>query len=188
MYEKNAGLLSAGLPLALLSCDGTNPVAATDDPFPLEVGNRWDLVAVRDDAFMNEVHYEVIGNRIEEGRHLVILSIRYSPDDEPFNDTLELEENGNVRFFPDDSFGRCYLDFSRSGGATYQSGEYTATVKRNFTVDILWGTIENCSDFYFDVIDCADEETGFTFAPGIGLVRVYGAWGMDCRLKFYVLK
>ncbi|MBN1760576.1 MAG: hypothetical protein JW863_19770 [Chitinispirillaceae bacterium] len=182
-----AGLFYAGLFLTMLSCDVTNPVDATDDPFPLEVGNRWDLVAVRDGAFMNEVHYEVTGNRIVDGRHQVILSIRYGPDDEPYNDTLEMEENGNVRF-SDNSFGGRYLDFSLSDGDTYESGEYMVTVKNPFTLETPRGTYENCIDFYFDVEDCKDEETGFTFAPGIGLVRAYGAWGMDCRLESYILK
>ena len=182
-----AGLIYAGLLLTMLSCDVTNPVDATDDPFPLTVGNRWDLVAVRDDAFLSELHYEVTGNQIVEGRRLVILSIQYGPDDEPFNDTLEMEENGNMRF-SDNSFGGRHLDFSRSDGDTYESGEYTVTVKNPFTLETPRGTFENCIDFYFDVVGCADEESGFTFAPGIGLVRVYGAWGVDYRLKSYLLK
>ena len=180
------GLSAVCLGVVLLLCNSTNPVATTDDSFPLAVGNRWDLMTVREESFLKEIHYEVVGSPTVEGSRLYLLRVWCNDDTVGYVDTVTIGENDKIRFGTN-SFGGYVVDFSRSDNEVYQSGEYLVTVKTPVTVETPEGEIDNCIDFYFDVPECCDEECGYTFAPGIGLIRVYGAWAMDCRLMSHVL-
>lgn len=70
----------------------------------------------------------------------------------------------------------------------YTHGKYNITVTHPDIVLPNNVTLKNVIDFYIDAPQIADEETGYVFSPGIGLVRIYGAWGTDFRLISNVLK
>jgi len=137
--------------------------------YPLALGNSWRYdgveFAIDDTVSINDTLYYVV------------------PNPWAYADTLRRSDDGNVWAR---SLGRDILvyDFGVADSATYQSelstGEpglrWTVSVFRNLTVDTPAGTFERCVLLWFDVPEAADEEHGFIFAPGIGIVRLNDVW------------
>ena len=77
-----------------------------------------------------------------------------------------------------------YFDFSLKNGDTYyfsfdpgSAGNlFTVTVKKNITVDTPAGKFDHCIELFFDIPEAIDEEHGYVFTPGIGIVKFIGTW------------
>ncbi len=86
-----------------------------------------------------------------------------------------------------------WLDFTKNDGANYYynptpySGRWKVHVQRDRTVEYDIGQkykYLDCVDFFFDLPHAVDEEQGFAFAPGVGIVNFYGTW-VNLFLKSY---
>jgi len=75
-----------------------------------------------------------------------------------------------------------WLDVIRPNKSTYSldykigSDTYLVYVKRNVEIKTRAGHFKNCMDFYFDIPQGIDDEHGYILAPGVGIVKMYGAW------------
>ncbi len=152
--------------------------------FPLAEGNWWQLAYTleppdmpADTLFINTA----VSSQLELGGSPYFL-LTYSFID---SDTLRMDEDGRVWSW---GYGQedLLLDFTAHHDSVYQFPAtrdsdvdtlwYDVQVSRDVTVETYAGTFENCIHFSFDIPAFIDDEIGYTFAPGVGLVHISGAW------------
>jgi|GEM_PF-2182305 hypothetical protein len=155
---------------------GTHP---GDSYFPLQIGNRWSYQdstqrTVTDALRMNgNLYYRWVETHA------------YNPD-LAGADTIRAEE-GRV-YVLHCGQEQLWFDFTLQEGASYfythvyaGSGDteiWNVTVSRPVIQTTPAGTFTDCVELFFDVPESNDEEKWYSFAPGIGLVRLqYDGWG-----------
>ena len=179
------------LAMAALLLPASAVRAQQPDYLPLEPGNTWS-------------YYETIEppnappDTIWTGSFTVAqpLSINdtlyyYLPLRFALADTLRNDGEGRI-FARLDGKDRLLFDFTLpdsaiyafrepDDGERYHGHDYTVLVRHNRVVDRHAGRFEDAIEFVFDDEDVIDEETAFTFAPNVGLVR---AWGDGGQIMF----
>jgi hypothetical protein len=97
-----------------------------------------------------------------------------------FADTLRADDDGRI-WARMDGEDRLFFDFTLADGASYlfreHGDDYEVTVTRNVDVDVHPGEFEGGITFRFDIPGVLDDERGYTFAPDVGLVQIYGFHG-----------
>lgn len=90
---------------------------------------------------------------------------------------------GNVyQYSTIDSTERIWFKFQVAEGDTYQSPDrhdwtwIVTVVSRHDTVETPAGLFTECIHLFLDVPQVMDEEHAYIFAPGMGIVALYGGW------------
>ena len=149
---------------------------------PLTVGNTWNYWASNRESIQLTTR---ISNTINIDTTTYYI-LEYDPlgDDSEYADTIRVDNTGRI-FIRQRGNEYLWFDLTLPDGATYTlyntlslvtEDSYIVTVRRNVTVNTDVGLLENCVDLFFDIPNAIDDEYGFIFAPGIGIVQRYGAW------------
>lgn len=155
--------------LLLCGCDLFSADSSAGDYLPLSLGNTW--------VYQSE--YEQNGNPVERkvvieeqieinGKNYYVFlgdTIRIAHD-------IVLKRPGNKDVV--------WFNFYARDGSTYEykvhDWIYTVTVRKDLTVEAHGREFSNCIGFFFDIPGIADDEISYTFAKGVGIVRISGAW------------
>ncbi|MCA9731919.1 MAG: hypothetical protein H6696_06510 [Deferribacteres bacterium] len=173
-------LLYTTLPFVLFGCrsdnlTGTEGLAATF--FPLHVGNTWVYTHMGSTA---TITYQVYAKKVI-GTHLYY---QFGSSQE-YADWLRID--GGKVYRLENNTDVLWLDFNRQDGDQYnypqentsQLGGYVVTVRRDqikeYELEQKY-KYTDCVNFFFDIPQAVDDEHGYIFAPGIGIVNFYGAW------------
>ncbi len=153
------------------------------DYFPLNVGNEWVLATISDPP--GEPFDTTVVGSLEVLDPVTFGNVAYFPL-EDLDDTARhyrQDDTGRVwRYFPESEDELLWFDFTRQDSSSYKVVDpmygftMTVFVRRGLTADTPAGHFEACVGLFFDDPDVADEEMYYIFAPGVGLVRRYGAW------------
>jgi len=146
--------------------------------FPLDIGNTWTYGFALDTTARSEATIfdttRISGKlyHLYEGSALgmigmVSLSV----------DTLCLDSVGRIWRY-EGGQGYMLFDFSVDSGGTYPSyttwpGPTTVNVKKNIEASVPAGRFSKCVDLFFRR-SFGDEQVGYVFAPGVGIVQWYG--------------
>ena len=145
---------------------------------PLKVDNSWH--------YKSEQSYEEtvkIISQFELNNNLYyIISVL---GEHSYPDTIRFEENKVWKIFGNKEI--LWFDFNLEDKSEYQYKNYNVRVERGISVDTYYGEFVNCVGYYFDIPEIADEEMGFVFAKGVGVVRRPGAW-VDMKLYSFDIK
>jgi hypothetical protein len=162
--------------LFLLSCENDlslNP-PYLNNYFPLAKGNSWTYY---NPFYENEkITYKIIDKIFLNHKTWYLYGVGNS-----WQDTLRVDELGRVRRFYQ---GKeiIWLDVTRPNKSTYTldykigNDTYIVYVKRNVEIKTSAGHFKNCIDLFFDIPRAVDDEHGYILAPGVGIVKIYGAW------------
>ena len=150
---------------------------------PLTVGNTWNYWTSNRESIQLTTR---ISNTININTTTYYI-LEHDPlgDDSEYADTIRVDNTGRI-FIRQRGNEYLWFDLTLPDGATYSfsyntlslftGDSYIVTVRRNVTIDTDVGLLENCIDLFFDIPNAIDDEYGFIFAPGIGIVQRYGAW------------
>jgi len=182
--------------LLLLSCSkDKNPLEPLDiyssKYFPLKVGNTWyydsptpqthpwAMKMIRDSARIDKKIYYIwtYGEGVD------------------IYDTVRVDESGRIlKYIDGDEY--VWFDFTQPTDATYRFDYpeiwgtkvyyFQVHVTTNRTCETPAGIFEDCIVLWFDIPEVADEQTEYTFAPNIGVVRIAGGWS-DKKLTSAVI-
>ncbi len=142
--------------------------------FPLTKGNTWTYHNPLYDS--QTITYKIIDKiQLQQKNYFL-----YGPGN-AWVDTLRVDDLGRVHNFYQ---GKeiIWLDITQPHGSTYildhkiGNDSYQVHVKRNVQLKTKAGNFKNCIDFYFDIPRAIDDEVGYVLAPGVGIVKIYGAW------------
>jgi hypothetical protein len=159
--------------------DITNPYEIDESLgyFPLKVENSWYYKS--EQSYEEKVkitsQYELNNNQY----HIMSTLGEHS-----YPDTVRFENNIVWKIFGDTEI--VWFDFNLVDGEQYQYKTYNVRVETGIIVQTYYGEFTNCIGFYFDVPGIADEEVGYVFAKGVGVVRIPGAW-VDLKLHSFVI-
>jgi len=138
--------------------------------FPLKVGNQWEFYhSYNDSITINHKIVEVIS--LEGEKYFI-------KDEGGYQDIIWRRYEGT---------DHKWIDFNKNNNETYQLGEYIVTVQTNVEVTSKAGTFKNCIGFYFNIPQAVDDEISYTFAKGVGIVKIDGAW-VNYLLKDFEVK
>ncbi len=140
--------------------------------FPLKVGNQWEFYHAYNDSITTE--HKIVEKISIGGKEYFVR------DQGGYPDTLRLEDN--IIWRRNEGADQKWIDFNKKDGETYQLGDYNISVKTNVEVTTKAGTFKNCVSFFFDIPNAVDDEISYTFAKGVGIVEINGAW------VYYLLK
>ena len=171
-------VLLAGLSLSAASAAGQS---ADSTYLPLQVGNSWTMAYILDPPFepwdtVAVGTFEIAGTAIVNANEYTLLSHHLA-----FADTIRAAADGNI-YALTNGIEQLLFDFTADGDSAYTfaalgyEAPYQVSVKKGMSVQTFVGTFDNCISFAFDVPESIDEEIGYTFAPGVGLVAFSGAW------------
>lgn len=160
--------------------------STTQQLFPLVIGNSWTLTS-ENGRTHGTITISVVGDTIWNGAQYSILHETYGDTTQPY---LYFARTDSLRriVLIEGSVRRYMLDPSIEPNQNYENGIYNITVTHPPVVITKAGQLSDCIDFYIDAPQIADEETGFVFSPGIGIVRIYGSWGRDFRLVSNIIR
>ena len=161
-------------------------VPDSSEYFPLAVGNSWTYATDYGLGFLGSETFGV-------SDMVVVNDTLYYVATYPFmfwsygapNTLLRADDNSRIwtRRFGKDML---LFDFSLESGATYSfphyyhtedSTEYTVTVGSHAGFSFRGLTFENLISIDFDDPEWIDEERGYSFAPGLGMVAAGGGHG-----------
>ncbi len=140
--------------------------------FPLKVGNQWEFYHAYNDSIT--IEHKIVEEISIDGKKYFIR------DQQSYRDTLLLDDD--IIWRRNGGVDQKWIDFNKKDGETYQLGEYVISVKTNIEVTTKAGTFKNCIRFFFDIPGAVDDEISYTFAKGVGVVEINGAW------VYYLLK
>ncbi len=147
------------------------------DYFPCESGNSWYYYYAYPDSGFAEQRSIVDTIVINEKTFSILQSTIHGNISEIF---FRKDNMGNIwKFEEKDSSEYLWFDFTLEDSSEYEyipfTNEYPyciVTIKRGITLETNAGKFKNCIEFFFDVPGSYDEEQRYTFAPGIGLIRI----------------
>ena len=170
-----------------ISCQ-TNPITVfkNEDPknlFPLALGNSWTLTSYRE-SLPGTYTMTVVGDTILDGNEYFVMRHTSHDSDQTYSyfaridsrDRIWLVEGGSRLFILDPT------------EQEYEHNNYLIKVTHPYLLETNVGIFIHGVNFYIDHPQIADEETGYIFFPGVGLICIYGSWGRDYRLVSYELK
>ena len=84
------------------------------------------------------------------------------------------------------------FNFNIRDGAEYEyklsdHSNYDVTVRKDLTVQTHGREFSNCIGFFFDIPGAADDEISYTFAKGVGIIQISGAW-INIKLSSFALE
>lgn len=177
--------LVPGIALIVLLCLTKVASAQTTNPtfLPLDVGNTWTMGYVLQPPLeppdtLTSATFEIVGQTVVDSNAYAVLS---QNEGFVYADTLRMGHDGNIYALRNGT-DLLLFDFAAEGDSAYtypfefDSLSYYVHVQKNVSVKTFVGTFEDCVSFFFDVPMAIDEELGYTFAPGVGLVAIGGAW------------
>jgi hypothetical protein len=168
------------------SCIETFPIPGY---FPLKIGNQWSYVGIQVPERGAQTH-KVVGKVISHGFTYFLLKREYQ---NAYSDTLFLRVDEKIRIWRlVNNQPHIWFDPTLADNATYyfpfgDAEKYNVMVRRNVKVEAINQVFPDCIDFFFNVAQIADEEQAFSLAPGVGIVRIYGAW-VDLYLDHYTIQ
>ncbi|MGC3943577.1 MAG: hypothetical protein QM762_03410 [Chryseolinea sp.] len=157
---------------------------------PIEVGNYWDFSGVN--AKTNEIvmHREVTGVANLNG-HDYYLIVSKVPSNSSIVDSAyyRQDNDGNVYTYRK-SLGIEELKYKLNAidGDTWSypfvdDDEMDVTLNVG-AIEMPSRTVENCKNYYYNVVQWADEEHTNSLAPGVGFLKEYSnAWGSGLILS-----
>ena len=166
----------------------TNPptVFKNEDPknlFPLAPGNSWTLSSYGE-SLPGTYTMTVVGDTIFDGIEYSV--IRQTRQDTDQTYTYFARTDSSNRIWLVEGGRRLFiLDPTEQ---EYEYSGYIIKVTHPYRLETHAGIFLHGANFYIDHPQIADEETGYIFFPGVGLISMYGAWGFDYRLVSYELK
>jgi hypothetical protein len=176
--------LLVGLMIALAFHNGCeneqpfSPLAASDDYFPMQVGNRWTYtLAYSTGAYTLE--YEIVGTEMVGSHEYFVFERKF--DLAVTTDTVYYRSDGDNRIFINfQGENVLYIDFNRTEGQSWQTyGEYIATIeKADFQAEVPAGFFEHSVEVFFNYPSAVDDEVWEVYAPGVGLVEIRGFIGV----------
>jgi hypothetical protein len=175
--------------LFLISCAGTKSLATVSSGFanslvPLSIGNSWTFTSKNGKAHLTLF---VANDTCWNGQTYSVLKEISNGDTTSFLYFIRTDSKGDI-FLVEGGRTEFKFDTKLHTNQTYSNGIYNITVTTSETLTTPAGVIRNSLDFYVDSPRIADEETGYTFAKGVGFVRIYGSWDRDFRLVSYTIK
>ncbi|MFA5834138.1 MAG: T9SS type A sorting domain-containing protein [Bacteroidota bacterium] len=144
--------------------------------FPVNIGNKWIYTGSFDTT------HKLIKTIIDE---VNIVGIRYFlyGNINSMVDTIRQDYVGNIWKY---KYGveQLWFDFTKENGEVYwypftNNRSYTVKVRKGLTVKTYNGTYTDCISLYFNDTTAIDDEVGYIFARGIGIIQKYGAWSDD---------
>lgn len=178
--------------ISFVACDpatllGPEKQAATY--FPLKVGNTWTYSGWNGTGQL--ITYEIFEQKMIGGH--VYFAFGSSPE---YAEWIRI--SGGMVYKLVQGMEKKWLDFTKNDGEKYIyrpgfdnfSDNWDVHVRRDRTVEYEIGqkyTYLNCADFFFDLPGAVDDEHGFVFAPGVGIVKFYGAW-VNLYLQSYSIQ
>ena len=146
--------------------------------FPLNIENSWTYKSEQNSY---EQKVEVNSKYELNNKEYFIIS---TLGEHSYPDTIRIEDNKVLKIFGNEEI--IWFDFDLQNGSEYQYKNYNVRAETGITVQTHYGEFINCIGFYFDVPGIADEEIGYVFAKGVGVVRMPGAW-VDLKLLSFVI-
>jgi len=136
--------------------------------FPINIENNWHYKSEHN-SFNHSVIVET--KTIINGTEYFILS---TLGEHSYPDTILIEDNIVWKFTNNEEV--VWFNFNLENNSVYQYNSYNVRVETGIREETYIGEFTNCIAFYFDIPEIADEEIGYVFAKGLGVVRIPGAW------------
>lgn len=186
MNFKYLGILFLLTIIALNGCndsrDQLTPPSQVDESlgyFPINIDNNWvykndnnsfeQKIVVETKTVVNGVEYFILSNM---GEH-------------SYPDTIRIKDNIVWKFINNKEI--VWFNFDATNNSKYKYNSYNVRVETGIQVETVLGKFSNCIGFYFDIPEIADEERGYVFAKGVGIIRMPGAW-VDLKLISFRVK
>jgi hypothetical protein len=180
-----------------LNCYPSNPVSTsqfqsstTQALFPLAIGNSWTLTSEtdRNSGTITTITISIIGDTVWNNVQYFLLHETYGDTTKPYIYFARIDSLNRI-VLVEGGVRQYVLDPAAiEPNQVYVNGIYNITVTHPDTVTTKVAELNNCIDFYIDAPQICDEETGYVFSPGIGIVRMYGSWGRDYRLVSNIIR
>ncbi len=146
------------------------------DYLPLQIGNSWTYCGKSDTVV--KWTYRIKDSLTNGGKTYFL----YGRDNSA-NDTIRKDAFGNIWKLQggQDSL---WFDFTRDSGEVYSfpaydTASYVVMVFRQLTKETYLGTFVDCYGLAFVIPRAIDTGILYTFAPGVGLAEISGAWEYD---------
>jgi hypothetical protein len=172
--------------IAFIGCDdivdqSTTPYQIDESLgyLPLNIENNWYYKSEHNSFEQNIV---VESKTVVNGINYFILS---NLGEHSYPDTIRIINNIVYKFINNKEV--VWFDFDANNNFLYKYNSYNVRVETGIQVETILGKFSNCIGFYFDIPEIADEEKGYVFAKGVGIVRMPGAW-VDLKLISFKLK
>lgn len=168
--EKTGISLLIGI-LVFLGCDDNSSSFSIDRSsgyFPLNTGNTWTYksqsgendfemtISIEEKIAINGKDYFVVSNLSSD------------------SDTIRMADQTIWTFKNNKEM--MLFNFNAGDNTEYQFQSMNVTVNKGVTTEVRDREFSNCISFFFDDPAIADEERGYIFAKGVGIIRMPGAW------------
>ena len=158
----------------LLFCIGS--ALNAQDYFPMQLGNSWTYCGPSDT--LHKRVYSLKDTLSVGGKKCYLYGLAGVA-----SDTIRKDVAGNI-WKSINGVDCKWFDFMKDSGGTYTIpafGSYVCNVKvaKHLTANTYAGIFYECVEFDFDVPQIVDDETNYVFAPGIGIIKRFGAWSND---------
>ncbi|KAA3612132.1 MAG: hypothetical protein DWQ05_19210 [Calditrichaeota bacterium] len=169
--------------LLIMGCETSNingPEKQASTYLPLKVGNSWTYSRIPQYGENNKTTYQIFSEK-------TVANKKYYAFGASLDYTDWIRIDGGKIYKLVDGADILWLDFTKEDDTTYpyfpdgdpNTEDWVVLVSRDrvaeYELDKKF-TYVNCADFYFDLPGAVDDEHGFVFAPGVGIVTFYGAW------------
>lgn len=177
-------VLISGFIFALLPISSRAQHKAGDASyFPLGDGNRWSYYEVIDPPRSAPDTVSIGSFAVEE----LFQRNGYSYY-EWRRDTIRVDDKGNIWRYNDEGSDALWFDFTKADSTTYEykdpdmnrgttSYPYTVSVSRNDAIAVEAGSYANTITFSFELPRVLDADYSYTFAAGVGPIRISEAPG-----------
>lgn len=175
--------------LILASCVKDAVVDSSQDYFPLQVGNFWELSIVGTRTIDQTV-------TLDGKDYYRMVSVRVWPNGTTSKDTAFYRKSSDGKVYQrgtksTDEILKFDLtavvgqpwSYAKDPTRSFNPHPWNVTLNSNIDTTVVKNyTIENCYRYYFDLLQMADDEYNVWLAPGIGIVRERYSGGTPDRI------